>query len=323
MVESFHRGAAAVADAQGNLVASFGDVNRPVYPRSAIKPLQAIVLAESGAADHYKLGGEEIALACASHSGESCHTEGVRSWLEKLGLDESALECGAHYPAHRDTRIRMTREGVRATAIHNNCSGKHAGFISAACFSREPVAGYTQREHPVQQRVLGTLEEVTEESVSESPAGLDGCGIPVVGMSLHGVARGFSSLAAGRFASTRRRDAVRLICDSMAKYPHLVGGTDRFCTFVPTVTNGQVLIKVGAEGVYAGLALGEYPRGFALKIDDGSRRAAEVAMGWLVTTFCSLEASRISQFQSWIQPQVTTVAKRPAGIVRPCLELEA
>ena len=233
MVESFHRGAAAVVDAQGNLVASFGDVNRPIYPRSAIKPLQALVLAESGALEHYKLGGQEIALACASHSGESYHVESVRKWLQRLGLDESALECGAHYPIHRESRIKMERERVEATAIHNNCSGKHAGYISVACFSREPVAGYIQREHPVQQRVLNTLEEVTEESISESPAGLDGCGVPVVGMSLHGVAKGFSRLAAHQFESDKRRDAARAICDAMAKFPHLVGGTGRFCTFVP------------------------------------------------------------------------------------------
>ena len=322
MVESFHRGAAAVTDVQGNLVASFGDVNRPIYPRSAIKPLQALVLAESGALEHYKLGGEEIALACASHSGESYHVESVRKWLQRLGLDESALECGAHYPIHRESRIKMEREGVEATAIHNNCSGKHTGFISVACFSGEPVAGYIQREHPVQQRVLNTLEEVTEESISESPAGLDGCGVPVVGMSLHGVAKGFSRLAAHQFESDKRRDAARVICDAMAKFPHFVGGTGRFCSFVPTATDGQVLIKTGAEGVYAGLALGEKPLGFALKIDDGSRRASEVVMSWLVTKFCSLETNTISRFQSWTQPKVMTVAKQPAGIVRPSLDIE-
>lgn len=320
MVESFHRGAAAVTDPSGSLIASFGDVSRPIYPRSAIKPLQAIVLAESGALEHYQLGEEEVALACASHSGESGHIEGVRKWLAKLDLDENVLECGAHYPTHRGTRIKMTREGVRATAIHNNCSGKHTGFISVACFSHEPVAGYIQREHPVQQRVLTVLEEVAEEAVKESPAGLDGCGIPVVGMSLQGVARAFARFAANQFESNKRREAVQFICKSMAKNPHLVGGTDRFCTFVPSITDGQVLIKVGAEGVYAGLALGEKPLGFALKIDDGSRRASEVAMSWLVTKFCSLETNKISQFQSWTQPQVMTVAKRPAGIVRPCLD---
>lgn len=308
-------------DAGGRVVAQFGDITRLVYPRSAVKPLQAIVFVESGALDHYRLGVREIALACASHSGEPCHTDGVHQWLARLGLNDDALECGAHYPAHRDTRVSMIRNEIQTTAIHNNCSGKHAGFISVAHHRGDPVAGYSQREHPVQQRVLKVMCELTEQAVDLAPAGLDGCGIPVAGISLQGIARGFAALASANFASPSRRDAAGRICQAMVEHPNLVGGTDRLCTFVPIATDRRVLIKVGAEGVYAGLAMGDRPLGFALKIDDGSRRAAEVAVTWLINRFCHLRTTEVDKLNPWLQPEIKTVAKRPAGLIRPSTEL--
>ena len=316
MVESVHRGAAAVFDAQGRQVAAFGDIERLIYPRSAIKPLQAIVFAESGALESFGFGDQQIALACASHSGESGHVDGVLGWLNRLGLDETVLECGAHFPAHRQSRITMARAGLKATSAHNNCSGKHAGFISVARHQGEPVAGYVKLNHPVQQRVLQVLQELTEEVLHDRPCGLDGCGIPVVGMSLRGIAQGFVQLAHRQFESNKRRIAAERICRAMAEHPWLVGGTDRFCSAVPLATSGRVLIKVGAEGVYAGMTTGANPLGLALKIDDGSRRAAEVAMGWLITKFCRLEQSEIDRIRPWTQPEVKTVANKLAGVVR-------
>ena len=321
MVESFHRGAAAVFDANGRNIAGFGDIDRPIYPRSAIKPLQAFVLVESGALEHYRLGLPELALACASHSGESCHTDGIRQWLDRLGLNETALECGAHYPAHRDTRIAMTRNDVKAGAIHNNCSGKHTGFLSVACHAGEPVAGYIERNHPVQQRVLRMLQDLSGAPVDTAPAGFDGCGIPVVGMSLQAIAGAFAALAAANFASAKRRVAAGQICEAMANYPNLVGGTDRLCTYIPVETKGQVLIKVGAEGVYAGMVMGDKPLGMALKIDDGSRRAAEVAMTWLIKEFSQLEGAQIEKLNTQLRPEIKTVAKRSAGLIRPAIDL--
>jgi len=322
MVESVHRGAAVVVDGRGGTIAEFGNVARPIYPRSAIKPLQALVLVESGALEHFQFGLKEIALACASHSGEACHTEGVRHWLHRLGLDETALECGIHYPAHRETRISMTRDAVKATALHNNCSGKHAGFISVARYAGEPVAGYIERDHPVQQRVLQVMQELTAEAVDVGPAGLDGCGMPVVGISLHGIATAFAARAASQFTSAKRRQAASRIRKAITEHPELVGGTNRLCTLVPKATCGRVLVKVGAEGVYAGLVLGDNPFGIALKIDDGSRRAAEVAMTWLIKRFGRLQCTELNLLEPWMQPTIMTVAKRPAGIIRPASSIE-
>ncbi len=320
MVESLHRGAAIVADAGGEAIAAFGDTVHPIYPRSSIKPLQALVLVESGALDRYGLTDEHVALACASHSGEPVHVETVRHWLEQLGLDETSLECGAHESVHRKSRNEMIRQGVKATPLHNNCSGKHAGFITTACHLGLPVAGYIKRSHPVQQRVLQTLEELAGESLHNRPCGLDGCGIPITGISLKGVATAFARLSAANFDSSVRQAAARRIVSAMTRFPELVGGEKRFCTEIARVTEGAVLVKVGAEGVYAGMTTGSTPYGFALKIDDGTRRAAEVAMGGLISRYCNLEPSQLELLKPWFEPEVKTVAGRSAGRIRPAIQ---
>jgi len=319
MVESFHRGAAAVVDSHGHVIEAFGDINRLIYPRSAIKPLQAFVLAESGAIERYGLGSEQIALACASHSGQLLHVKAISKWLETIEVDEDMLECGSQQSSHRSTREDMIRRGTTAGAIYNNCSGKHAGFITVARHCGEPVEGYIQRAHPVQQRVLQTLEELTEEPVASRPSGLDGCGIPLVGMSLRAIAGAFARLSCGHFDSSTRSQSARAIREAMMRHPELVGGEKRFCTEVAAATAGQAVVKVGAEGVYAGMITGNAAQlGFALKIDDGSRRAAEVAMGSLISMHLSMTPKAANYLQPWFHPQVWTVAKKPAGTIRPC-----
>ena len=320
MVESFHRGAATVVDADGKVVAQFGDISRPIYPRSAIKPLQAVVLVESGALERFALGDEHIALACASHSGQASHVELISEWLQKLGLDETDLECGIHDSVHRETRNEMIHRGIKPTPLNNNCSGKHTGFITVAVHENLPISGYIEREHPVQQRVLQTLEELTDESLHSRPAGLDGCGIPVTGISLYGIALAFARMAASEFDSKTRRTSALRIRSAMARFPELVGGENRFCTAMPRLTDNRILVKVGAEGVYAGMTSTHDGLGLALKIDDGSRRAAEIAMGWLITTYCHLERTQLAQLKPWFQPEVKTVAKKHAGIIRPALQ---
>ena len=320
MVESFHRGAIAVVSATGETVAEYGDISRPIYPRSAIKPLQTMVLVESGALERYALRDQHIALACASHSGQDSHVDAIRQWLELLGLDETHLECGVHESVHRATRNDMIRRGIKSTALNNNCSGKHAGFISVALHNNFPVEGYTNRTHPVQQQVFQTLEELSGESVREAPAGLDGCGIPVTGMSLRGIAMAFARMAAANFTSNTRRACVKRIRSAMAQFPELVGGENRFCTVVPAITENLALVKGGAEGMYAGMTSNCDGLGFALKIDDGSRRAAEVAMGWQIETHCNLTQSQLLRLKPWFRPEVKTVAKKHAGVVRPALQ---
>ncbi len=311
LIESFHRGAFAVVDLDAKLVASEGDIDRPIFPRSAIKPLQATVLIESGAASRYRLDDRQIALACASHSGESVHVKLVRQWLVQIGIDEHALECGAHAPSDRETRTNMLRAGQIPTALHNNCSGKHAGFLTVAKHCGHPTSGYIGIAHPVQRSVLQMLENLTGELLQEPPPAVDGCGIPTPAIPLAGIARGFVQLA------SRRVGAADQIIQAMRKHPYLVGGRNRFCTAIAEITRGSVLVKVGAEGVYAGMILDGHQVAFALKIDDGSRAAAEVAASYLIQQFAVLDQEQLGKLDRFLNPMIHNVAGREVGAVRP------
>jgi L-asparaginase II len=280
LVESCHRGAVAIADADGVLVLGVGDVARPVFPRSAVKPLQALPLVESGAADRYGLGDEELALACASHSGEPAHVEGVRGMLAKAGLDPSALACGAHWPISQAAAFALARLGA-PSALHNNCSGKHAGFLCAAGAMGVDHAGYWRPDHAVQRSVRAALEEVTGVALSDEERAVDGCSVPTWAMPLAGLARGFARFGTGHgLAPARARAAARLRA-ACARKPWYVAGTGRFCTEITGLLGERLLAKTGAEGVFCA-ALPQLGFGIALKCDDGAGRAAEAIMATLI-----------------------------------------
>jgi len=288
LVESAHRGAAAVVDAGGRVVASWGDVERAVYPRSAIKPLQALPLLETGAADAFAVGADEIALACASHTGERTHVEAVASWLGRMGLGEADLECGAHAPLGQAARAGLLRAGTPFGRLHNNCSGKHAAMLATARHMGEPTAGYTSPDHPVQRRVRVLLAEMGGADLDDAPAGIDGCGIPTLGMPLLAIAHAMARLAAPDGLAPARAAAARRVTAAMAAHPHMVAGRNRFCTRVLAAGGGAVLVKSGAEGVFTA-ALSGSGLGIALKTDDGAGRAAEAAIATLLLRFGALE----------------------------------
>jgi L-asparaginase II len=277
IVESRHRGSAAIVDITGTVAKSWGDHTAPVYPRSAIKPLQAIPLIESGAADAFGLGDSEIALACASHGGEPRHTETVAAWLARIGLSGEDLECGAHWPTHDETARAMTKAGETPVAIHNNCSGKHTGFLTTAVHKGEATNGYIRFEHPVQQRILGVLEAMCGIDLTNAPRGIDGCSIPTIAIPLRNLAYGMARFGAPDDLPEPRADACRRIAGAVAAEPFMVAGTGRYCTEIMMVTGRAVLLKTGAEGVFCA-AIPEYGLGVALKCDDGATRAAEIMM---------------------------------------------
>ncbi|MFQ5774093.1 MAG: asparaginase [Kiloniellaceae bacterium] len=278
MIESRHRAAVAVIDPVGKVVLSAGDIERPVYARSAIKPLQALPLLESGAADAFSVTDPEIALACASHAGEPRHVAAVATWLERVGCAVEDLECAPHLPFDEAAMRALLRAGAEPSALHNNCSGKHAGFLTLARRLGVPTKGYIRFEHPVQQRILGVLEGMTGLDLGAAPRGIDGCGIPVVAIPLGNLALAMARLADPHDQPEARRAACARVRAAMAAEPFMVAGTGRFCTRVIEATGGRALIKTGAEGVYCG-ALPERGLGIALKVDDGAGRAAEVVMG--------------------------------------------
>ena len=318
LVESVHRGAAAIVDHGGGLVAAWGDIERSVFARSAIKPLQALPLIESGAADAFAVSDDEIALACASHGGEPMHVDRVRGWLARLGLGESDLECGTHTPTHGRTADAMIRADHEAGAAHNNCSGKHAGMLATALHLRQPTAGYIRAEHAVQRGVRETLSTLCESDLSDAPGGTDGCGIPVIGMSLRATALGMARLANPAGLPPLRAEAAARVVHAMRRYPELVAGTDRFCTVMMRHT--EAAVKTGAEGVYTA-ALPSRGWGIALKIDDGATRAAEVAMAALLEFAGIVNKPYDAALAARMEAPITNVANRVVGIVRAVPEL--
>jgi L-asparaginase II len=291
-VESEHRGAIAVCDASGGLKLVVGDVEAPVYPRSSLKPIQAIPLIESGAVAMFGLGSEEIALACASHSGEPQHTAKIAAWQTKIGCSVADLACGAHKPIHEATASEMIVRGEKWTPLHNNCSGKHTGFMSVARALGAAVAHYEMPEHPVQCRVEETLSELAGVP-RPLPYGIDGCTVPNFVVPLRALARAMAQIADPRYLAPARAEACRQIFAAMTRHPELVAGTGRPCTLLMR-QNSALAVKTGAEGVFVAI-LPELGLGVALKIDDGAARAAETAIAGLLIRLGALSDEGAAQ----------------------------
>ncbi|WP_299501326.1 asparaginase [uncultured Roseobacter sp.] len=279
-LESAHSGHAVICDASGQIVDAWGDPEATVLPRSSAKMIQALPLITSGAADQANLTPEHLALACASHNGAAIHTERVDTWLQTLGLDDDALRCGPQLPDDRTAREGLICAHEAPCQIHNNCSGKHAGFLTLA---KHMGAGpeYVEADHPVQQACLEVFEGTTRET---SPGfGIDGCSAPNFACSLHGMARAMAHFAAAPSDSPEAR-----LHEAMRLHPDLVAGEGRACTELMRAMNGQVAIKTGAEAFFIGI-LPEQKLGIALKIVDGTTRASECAIAAILVKLGVLE----------------------------------
>ncbi|MEP6356515.1 MAG: asparaginase [Hyphomicrobiales bacterium] len=285
-VESVHRGAISIVDASGAVLVDIGDTHKPIFPRSAIKPLQALYLAESGAVEKYGLSDEELALACSSHNGEQAHAAGIVILLGKAGLTYECLECGSQWPVLPADRGALIKADQKPDARHNNCSGKHAGFICATHHLGEKIEGYVKPEHPAQRELKGILEVLTGYDIKD-PATIatDGCSIPTYALPLKNLAHAFARFAAASDMGTGRDKAARDIHNACTKHPYLIAGTKRFDTNVMELLGHKALIKTGAEGVYAGM-IPSLGLGIALKCEDGTTRASEAMMaGALAAVF--------------------------------------
>jgi L-asparaginase II len=293
--ESAHRGAVVVVDADGHRVAAFGDVERLVFPRSAIKVLQAIPLVESGAAERLGLDDEELAIACASHNGEPEHVAVVERMLAKAGLDASALECGTHWPRVEKVAYAIAAAGREPTALHNNCSGKHAGFLCLACTLcdgvglRQYAKGYVTPRHPVMRAVSEALQAATGHDLAQTPRGIDGCSIPTYAIPLHRLALAFARIGTGTGLRPGHARAAARLRQAVARHPFMVAGSERFDTTVMSAFGERVFCKVGAEGVFCA-SFPERGLGVAIKVDDGNNaRAAEVAMAATIEAFVDVD----------------------------------
>jgi len=326
-VESAHCGALAVVDADGAVLLALGDVERPVFPRSAVKVLQALPLVASGAADALQLTDEELALACASHNGEPRHTAAAAAMLAKAGLDAQALECGAHWPMHDAASRELAAHGGQPTALHNNCSGKHAGFVCLGhALSGGPglgrfVEGYVQPGHAVMQEVTAALATATGVDLAHAPRGIDGCSIPTFAVALRPLAQGFARVGTGQGLNTAHAQAALRLRRAVAAAPFMVAGTGRFDTRVMERLGERVFCKVGAEGVYCA-ALPERGLGVALKIDDGATaRAAEVVMAAVVEALVTLDLADAGFMRALAEPVLRNWNGIEVGALRPSAAL--
>ena len=319
-VESRHRGAFAVTDADGRVIASCGAIDAPIFPRSAVKPLQALPLVESGAAAAYGLGNKELALACASHRAEAPHVGAVTAWLAAAGRGPEVLECGAHPPSDPAANAQLIRRGEAPSPVHNNCSGKHTGFVCTAVHLGEDPRGYIEPGHAVQRRVGAALSDMTGVDLAAAPCGRDGCGIPSYAIPLRGLARGMARMVDTAKLGRERARAADTLMAAMAAEPFYVSGTGSFVTECMRVAGAAVRVKTGAEGVYVA-ALPALGFGVALKIEDGAGRASELAMATLLHALGCFDADQAQALHPFLQPVLHNVVGAPVGLVRPTAAL--
>lgn len=328
VVESRHRGAFAVIDADGGVRWSAGDIDLPVFPRSAVKLLQALPLVASGAADAFGLDDAALALACASHGGEEPHVRTALSTLQRAGLDADALECGAHWPYFEPAARALAAAGREPSALHNNCSGKHSGFLCLGAHlagdrdARGFVAGYVQRGHPLMREVEHALQTATGFDLARAPCGIDGCSIPTHAVPLRHLARAFARAGSGTGLPPDMAAAARRLRVAVARHPFLVAGSERSDTLVMEALRERLFCKGGAEGMVCA-ALPELGVGLALKIDDGAGRAAEVALAALVSALLPLDDHEAAALSAWSpRPQLNwrgleVGALRATEVLRP------
>ncbi len=321
LVESRHAVTVAVVDADGQLVHRVGDPDRLItYMRSAAKPLQALAAVEAGVLEAYGLDERALAMMCASHSGTPLHTQIVADMLERIGLGPQYLQCGAHWPYHGPTADAMRRRGEEPTALHSNCSGKHAGMLAFSRHLGADVATYRRPEHPVQRRIRALVSALTGTPEEALVLAVDGCGVPVFGLSVTAMATAFARLGAGRALDDRRAAAARRIAGAMRAEPELVAGPGRFDTILMESLRGRVVAKTGAEGVQC-LALPERGLGVALKVHDGSARAAAPATLETLDLLGVLAEPERQALGSLRQPVVRNVAGDAVGEIRCQLSL--
>lgn len=300
MLESTHRGHAVICDETGQVVESWGDPGRVIFPRSSCKMIQALPLVESGAADAVGLTPAHLALSCASHQGAALHVGMAGKWLADLGLGERDLRCGSHEPYDRDERDRLIIGHEAPCQLHNNCSGKHSGFLTV---TRHLKAGpeYVEIDHPLQRAIRAATEEVTDETAAGY--GIDGCSAPNFAMSIKGLARSMAKFASAREDGSMREQAMHRLSHAMAAHPELVAGEGRACTELMRAMNGRVAIKTGAEAVFVAI-VPEKKMGIAVKIEDGNSRASEAVITALLARMGVLDAAHPAAQKRLPAPQV-------------------
>lgn len=304
-VESHHQVDVVVTDASGSVVSAWGEPERPIFPRSAIKGLQALPLIESGAADAYGFEPHHLSLACSSHHAEPMHVKAAGEMLDQAGLDANCLECGAQPPFDLEEVRELARKDVDAGQIHNTCSGKHSGFLAVAGHQHMNTSGYVRIDHPLQKEIAGALENVTGVPHRSENHAIDGCSIPTYAIPLKNLSTAFAKFGVGEGGTSLRSSAMLRLRDACLMHPEMVSGTTGACTKLMQALGNRAFAKYGAEGVYIA-SLPEHGYGIALKVRDGAPRAAEVAIANIVENLLELDDAEAIRLKNLTKPILTS-----------------
>ncbi|MBY7144332.1 asparaginase [Virgibacillus sp. NKC19-3] len=323
-VESAHDVHIAVVSGKGDLLAYYGEPDRLTFARSSMKPFQALPIVESGAMDTYHLTEQELALFCASHSGEPVHRNTVAQVLQKINLEEGHLQCGTHIPTDIDSYNQLIKDGGALSPYYSNCSGKHTGMLAGCVNQKMDVDTYRELAHPYQQQIIDVIAAVSNFDREKIVTAVDGCGVPVHRVPLQNIALAFSRLAYSsnwKTATPERRNSLERIRDAMGAHPEMVAGTNRFDTDFMKTYGGRIVAKGGAEGVHC-FGDKETGIGVAVKIDDGNGRGASVASMEVLKQLKIGDSSLWDQLDSYYHAPVLNARQEKIGEIRPEFKLK-
>ncbi len=313
VLESFHRGVICVVDENNQIVYSKGDIQQVCYPRSAMKFFQHIPLITSGVFEKYRFTLEQLAVMCGSHNGENSHTSVVNSILESISLDESFLKCGAQPPALKKDYHLLIKENKEPKPIHNNCSGKHAGFLAWSAYNKQDIDSYLSPSHPLQLEIRNVVAQFYEIQPDDLLLGMDGCSAPTFAMPVLNQAIAFKNLVAPpTHFSDEIKNAAQQIVSAVAKFPEMVAGSQRYCTDLMKVTNGRIIGKTGADGVYC-LAVPHKKWGIAIKIDDGKMGPQYQVAQELLIALQLLSSDEVSALEKYHEFEMKNFAGNITG----------
>ncbi len=321
-IESQHHIHIAVVNTMGELLYSYGDPTRATFARSSMKPLQAIPVIETGAADAFDLEPADISVMCASHNGEPIHRSRILSILERVGKSEGVLKCGTHIPRDLESYKALVRDGKDLSPVFSNCSGKHSGMIATAVHLKEDLDNYYLLDHPAQQRILDIISELLYYPKDKIGIGIDGCGVPVHQLPLNFIALGFAYLAnPDGIKDGKHAQALKTIRDAMLAHPELVAGKDRFDTDVMRTFKGRIVSKAGAEGVQC---IGDMKAGLgiAIKAEDGNGRAVVVAMMEVFRQLCIGNEEIYKELSNYVETPIKNMKNEVIGMVKPSFTLK-
>ena len=321
-IESRHVGNLVVVNREGRLLYSIGDPHHFTFWRSAAKPFQAIPLVEGGGMEKFNFSGEELAIMTSSHGGEEKHMKAVRTILNKINKSEADLDCGIAAPMHSKSAAQLLRSGQSFMSVTNACSGKHAAMLTLAALLDLPMENYINPQHKIQQIMLDTIAQSCNMSTKDVVVAIDGCGVPVYGMSIDKMAMAYAKLSKPEgIVDDKRAIALRKILLAMTNHPYYVAGTDRLDTILMEVTKGKLVAKLGAESVYC-IGIVDEGIGICLKIDDGGYRAIDPVIIEILKELNILTNSELNQLKAHWKPQLKNHRQDLIGELKPVFKLK-